>query len=156
MAASSAPPGPPAPHADSEEPDHKPSEESLKDDRRQADGVQAEAAAATPVIAAEQGGAVEGAGGIGLPDAGAGSSLRHRRTQVDSELRSEERETSVFPTNSSSKYSFIALEQRKEELLQKAKRYKVEVCGRIGIMCACGSFTKSSFTPKYVYNGLKE
>ena len=110
------PPTPLGPHTDTVE--DPATEEPPKEERRQPEGVQAEttseAAAAVASVTEEE--------GDGSPESGTGSGLRHRRTQVDSELKSKEKETSVFPTNSSSKYSFVALEQRKEDLLRKAKR----------------------------------
>lgn len=122
MAAS--PAAPSGPHTDpAQDPGHKAAEEPPKEDRRLPEGLQAAATAALPET--EGGGVVlEGTGEVGSSqETGIDSGLRHRRTQGDSELRSEEREQSVLPTNSSSKYSFVALEQRKEELLKNAKRY---------------------------------
>eukprot|EP00731_Ephydatia_muelleri_P026764 Em0018g864a len=124
------PPTPLGPRTDAavEDPGLRPAEEPPKEERKQPEGVQAETAAVASDT--EDGGTVvNNSGDVESPEAGAGSGLRNRRTQVDSERKSKDKETNVLPTetgvlptNSSSKYSFVALEQRKEDLLRKAKR----------------------------------
>ena len=125
------PPTPLGPRTDAavEDPGLRPAEEPPKEERKQPEGVQAETAA-VPSDTEDGGTVVNNSGDIESPEAGAGSGLRNRRTQFDSERKSKDKETNVLltetgvlPTNSSSKYSFVALEQRKEDLLRKAKRF---------------------------------
>ena len=125
------PPTPLGPRTDAavEDPGLRPAEEPPKEERKQPEGVQAETAAVASDT--EDGGTVvNNSGDVESPEAGAGSGLRNRRTQFDSERKSKDKETNVLPTetgvlptNSSSKYSFVALEQRKKDLLRKAKRF---------------------------------